>query len=249
MDLKNTKSISFLLLLLLSLSFSCKRSNNVEEDSGSESNPETVVKRRDDGTISSVNQVNENNRVHGIRASYYEDGKTLYSKQTYNRGKKQGPATWYYMNGKIFKRTNFEDGKRDGRTRIYYQDGSLSAEFKAENGNILPGLKEYREDGTLVTSYPEIQFKEIDLLASKNRLDLEISCTKKRSGVKFFILHEKDGETSRVYLITKDDKALMQFYVRPGQVLDRKVDILAEIPTELGNILARRYSYQLSVSN
>jgi len=198
MDLKNTKSISFLLFLLLSLSFSCKRSNNVEEVSGSESKPEIVVKRRDDGTISSVNQVNEYNRVHGIRASYYEDGKTVYSKQTYNRGKKQGPAIWYYMSGKVFKRTNFVDGKRDGLTRIYYQDGSLSAEFKAENGNILPGLKEFKEDGTLVTSYPEIQFKEIDLLASKYRLDLEIYSTKKRSGVKFFILHEKDGETSRV---------------------------------------------------
>ncbi len=249
MDLKNTKSISFLLLLFLSLSFSCKRSNNVEEVSSSESKPETVVKRRDDGTISSVNQVNENSRVHGIRASYYEDGKTLYSKQTFKYGKKQGPATWYYLDGKIFKRTNYVDGKRDGLTRIYYKDGSLLAEFEAENGNVLPGLKEYKEDGTLVTSYPEIQFKEIDLLASKNRLDLEISCTKKRSGVKFFILHEKDGETSRVYLITKDDKTLMQFYVKPGKALDRNVDILAELPTELGNILSRRYTYQLSVSN
>ncbi|RLD56823.1 MAG: hypothetical protein DRI97_06650 [Bacteroidetes bacterium] len=249
MDLKNTKSISFLLLLMLSLSFSCKRSNNVEEVIGSESKPETVVKRRDDGSVSSVNQVNENNRVHGVRATYYEDGKTLYSKQTYDRGKKQGPATWYYMNGKVFKRTNFEDGKRHGLTRVYYKDGSLSAEFESENGNVLPGLKEYKEDGSLVTSYPEIQFKEIDLIASKSRLDLEMSCKKKRSGVKFFILHEKDGVTSRVYLITKDDKALLQFYVRPGEVLDREVDILAEIPTELGNILARKYSYQLSVSN
>jgi len=41
----------------------------------------------------------------------------------------------------------------------------------------------------------------------------------------------------------------MQFYVKPGKALDRNVDILAEIPTELGNILARKYSYQLSVSN
>ncbi|MCK5692712.1 MAG: hypothetical protein KAI08_07675 [Bacteroidales bacterium] len=249
MDLKNTKSISFLLLLLLSLSISCKRSTNPEEVLNSENKAETVVKRRDDGTVSSVNQVNENNRVHGVRATYYEDGKTLYSKQTYDRGKKQGPATWYYMNGKVFKRTNFEDGKRHGLTRVYYKDGSLSAEFESENGNVLPGLKEYKEDGSLVTSYPEIQFKEIDLLASKSRLDLEISCTKKRSGVKFFTLHEKDGETSRIYLITKDDKALLQYYLKPGKVLDRKVDILAEIPTELGNVMAKKYSYQLSVSN
>jgi antitoxin component YwqK of YwqJK toxin-antitoxin module len=152
MDLQITKRISnfinfllrpLLLVLVLSASFSCMRSANVEEVATNESKPENVVKRRSDGTVSSVNQVNENNRVHGIRATYYEDGKTLYSKQTFDKGKKQGPATWYYM----------------------------------------------------------------------------------------------------------DDKALLQFYLKPGKVLDRNVDILAEIPTELGNTLARKYSYQLSVSN
>lgn len=249
MDFKNTKSFTFFLLLMFLVNFSCNRSTNPEEVHDSENEPETLVKRRDDGTVSSVNQVNEYNRVHGIRATYYEDGKTLYSKQTYENGKKQGPATWFYMDGQVYKQTNFKDGKRDGHTKIYYKGGSLSAEFEAEKGNILPGLKEYQEDGSLVTSYPEIAFKEIDLLASKNRLDLEISCLKKRSGVKFFILHEKDGETSRVYLITENDSALLQFYVKPGENLERSVNIMAEIPTELGNILARKYSYQLTVSN
>ena len=211
MDPKNTKRISYfshrllkpvLLLLVLSVSFSCKRSTNVEGEMDSESKVKTVVKRRDDGTISSVNQVNDNNRVHGIRATYYEDGITLYSKHTFNHGRKQGPATWYYINGQVFKRTNFEDGKRHGLTRIYYKDGKLSAEFESDRGNVLPGLKEYNKDGTLVTSYPEIQFREIDFRASKNRMDLKIYCTKKRSGVKFFVLKEENGTTSRVYLIT-----------------------------------------------
>ena len=258
MDLKITKRIShfspwllnpLMLFLMFSVCLSCNRSTNQEEVPDIENVAETIVKRREDGTISSVNQVNEFNRVHGVRATYYEDGKTLYSKQTYENGKKQGPATWYYIDGKVFKRTNYKEGKRDGLTRIYYKDGSISAEFEAENGNVLPGLKEYSEDGTLVTDYPEIHFRELDFLSSKNRLDLEIYCAKKRSGVKFFILHEKDGETSRVYLITKNDSALLQFYVKPGETLDRRVDILAENPTELGNILARKYSYQLTVSN
>jgi hypothetical protein len=215
----------------------------------SESKPETVVKRRADGTVSSVNQVNDNNRVHGIRATYYEDGKTIYSKQTFNHGRKQGPATWYYKSGQVFKQTNFEEGKRHGLTRVYYKSGKLSAEFESEQGIVLPGLKEYNKDGTLVTSYPDVQFREIDLLAAKSRVDLEICCTKKRSGVKFYILNSKNGKTDRVYLITKNDSALLQFYVKPGEVLQREVNILAEIPTELGNTLARRYSYQLSVSN
>jgi hypothetical protein len=237
------------LLLLLSVIFSCSQSPDTKEDVAGENKPETVVKRRGDGTISSVNQVNDNNRVHGMRATYYEDGQTLYSKQTFSHGKKQGPATWYYKSGQVFKQTNFEEGKRHGLTRIYYKDGKLSAEFESKHGNVLPGLKEYNEDGTLVTSYPDVQFRELDFLTSKNRLDLEIYCTKKRSGAKFFILHEKDGETSRVYLITEHDSALLQYYVNPGESLSKKVDILAEIPTELGNILAKKYSYHLSVSN
>lgn len=238
---------SVLLLLLIPLCLSCNHSKLPDESSVPDSEPETIVKRRNDGTISSVNQVNEFGMVHGVRLRYYGDGKTLYSKQSYSQGRKQGPAIWYYKNGQVFRQSNFEDGKRHGRTRIYYKDGSLSAEYEAEHGNILPGLKEYTEDGTLLSTYPEIQFREYNFLASKNRLDLEIYCTKNRSGVKFFILHEKDGETSRVYLITEHDSALLQYYVNPGEVLNRRVEILAEIPTELGNVLARKYSYQLSI--
>ena len=258
MDMKNTKRILYfscffvkaaLLFLILTGIFSCAQSSEMKEDAAGENKPEIVVKRRDDGSISSVNQVNDNGRVHGVRATYYEDGKTLYSKQTFNHGKKQGPAFWYYKDGQLFKETNFEDGKRHGLTRIYYKSGSLSAEFESKHGNVLPGLKEYNEDGSLVTSYPDIKFRELDFLASKNRLDLEIYCTKKRSGIKFFILHEKDGETSRVYLITEDDSALLQYYVKQGDVLNKRIDILAEIPTELGNVLAKKYSYQLSISN
>ena len=118
-NLLNYLLMPLLLVLVLSVSFSCSRSSSVEEVTASESKPKTVVKRRDDGTISSVNQVNDYNRVHGVRATYYEDGKILYSKQTFSHGKKQGPATWYYKSGQVFKRTNFEDGKRHGLTRIY----------------------------------------------------------------------------------------------------------------------------------
>lgn len=240
---------SVLLFLLITLCLSCNHSKLPDENSVPDSEAETIVKRRDDGTISSVNQVDEFGRVHGVRLRYYGDGKTLYSKQSYSQGRKQGPAIWYYKDGQVFRQSNFEDGKRHGTTKVYYKDGSLSAEFEAEHGNILPGLKEYREDGNLLTTYPEIQFLEHNFLASKNRLDLEIYCTKKRSGVKFFVLNEKDGETSRVYLITENDATIMQFYVKPGETLHRKVDIMAEIPTELGNILARKYTYQLNVSN
>ena len=258
MDLKNTKRfLQFcrtlvklvLLFLILTGGYSCTQSSHMKEDAADENKPEIVVKRRDDGTVSSVNQVNDYGRVHGVRATYYEDGKTLYSKQTFNHGRKHGPATWYYKNGQVFKQTNFEDGKRHGLTRVYYKSGKLTAEFESEHGNVLPGLKEYLKDGTLVTAYPHIQFQEINFLASKNRVDLKVFCTKKRSGVKFFVLKEENGTTSRVNLITENDSALLQYYLNPGEQLDEKVEILAEIPTELGNIWSKKCSYHLSVSN
>jgi len=236
------------LFLVLSISLSCGHTPR-EEDVGSENRPQTIIKRREDGTISSVNQVVDGTLVHGIRTTYYGDGKTIYSKQTFKYGKKQGPANWYYTNGQIFKQSNFEDGERDGLTRVYYKNGSLSAEFESEKGIVLPGLKEYSPDGRLLTAYPGVEFREIDHLASNNRVDLEISCTKNRSGVKFYVLQEEAGKTSRVYLITKNDRALMQFYVKPGEVLHKNVEILAEVPTELGNVLAKKYTYQLSISH
>lgn len=237
--------------LLLSVSLSCTHTTQKEDDPASENEneTETIIKRRDDGTISSVNPVVDGTLVHGIRTTYYGDGKTIYSKHTFSYGKKQGPANWYYTNGQIFKQTNFEDGKRQGLTRIYYRNGNLSAEFESEKGVVLPGLKEYDIDGRLLTSYPGVDFREIDHLASFNRVDLEISCTKKRSGVKFYILQEEAGESSRVYLITENDRALMQFYVKPGEVLNKKLEILAEIPTELGNVLTKIYTYQLNVAH
>jgi len=238
----------FLLLLIL-LSLSCSHSGTADEAATSDNKAEVVVKKRADGTISSVNQVVEGNLVHGIRASYYEDGKTLYSKQSYKYGIKHGPAIWYYMSGNVFKQTNFEDGKRQGLTKVYYKNGNLLAEFESDKGVVLPGLKEYTVEGELITSYPGIEFREIDHLASSQRIDLEISCTKKRSGVNFYVLKDENEVRDRVYLITEQDKALMQFYVRPGQLLNRKVHILAEVPTELGNVLSRTYSYQLSAAN
>lgn len=246
---KSRSRMKYLLLfLMLSSSFACFHSSDAKDETASDDKPEVIVKRRDDGTISSVNQVVDGRIVHGIRASYYRDGKTLYSKQTFNYGVKHGPATWYYKNGQVFKKSNFQDGKRQGLTRVYYKNGDLLAEFESDKGNVSPGLKEYDRDGNLITSYPGIEFREIDHLTTNNRVDLEVSCTKRKSGIKFYILNEENGLTSRVYLITENDRALLQYYVKPGASLQKKVYILAEIPTELGNILVKRYTYELNIA-
>ncbi len=236
-----------LLILMMLTAFSCQRSTPRAESPVRENRDTLVLMKRDDGTISSVNQVDESGKVHGIRITYYQDGKTVYSKHSFQHGIKQGPAIFYYTNGQVFKHTNFENGKRQGLTKVYYRDGSLAAEFESEQGLVLPGLKEYDRNGTLLTEYPGVEFREIDHLASRDRVDLEISCTKRRSGVKFYKLNEENGDISRIYLITKNDRALLQYYVKPGEALREQINILAEIPTELGNVMVKKYTYALEV--
>jgi hypothetical protein len=80
-------------------------------------------------------------------------------------------------------------------------------------------------------------------------MDLEINCSQKGGKMKYFLLTEENGERNRVYLITENGTATMHFYVSPGESLNKDIDILAEIPTDLGNILVLELSYQLHVKN
>jgi len=234
-------------MVLAGLFYSCSRSADPVGDSTSD--PQVLVKRRDDGTISSINQVDEQGIVHGSRVTYFPDGLTVYSKLTFNHGIKEGPSVRYYENGQVFEQATFENGKKHGPQRKYHKSGELLAEYTYKNGHAQPGLKEYKPDGTLVDGYPEVHFKEIDHLASRSRIDLEIDCTWKRGKMKYFVLQDENGEARRVYLITENGTATMQFYIQPGETLNRKVDIIAEIPTEFGNILVLELSYQLSAQN
>jgi len=244
-----TIAIPIILAVPMMLGISCSDSKKSGEDMRSDHVPEVIIKKREDGTLSSVNQVDEMGRVHGIRVTYFSDGKTVYSKFAFNHGIKQGPSIRYYRNGQIFEHSSFENGKKHGLSRIYYKNGDLLAECEFENGLILPGLKEYDRDGTVVTSYPEIEFREINHLATRNRIDLEISCKTRVNGVKYFLLKQDNGKTGRTYLISENNAATMQYYVKPGDKLDEQISIMAEIPTELGNFQARVHNYHLLASN
>ena len=105
------------------------------------------------------------------------------------------------------------------------------------------------KDGSLVSEYPEVGFREVDQLAFRNRIDLEVYCTRSKGKMKFHRVTRSDGKEDRIYLITEKGRALMQFYVSPGEVIDEQVDIIAEIPTDLGNILVLERSYRLRAIN
>ena len=241
------KSIYILLIILIS--FSCNRSTDLKNEKHGEERSNTVVKKRDDGTLSSVNQVDEMGRVHGVRVTYFADGKTIYTKLTFDHGKKHGPSIRYYNNGQIYEHASFEYGEKHGLTKKYYKNGKLLAEFEYNQGIAMVGLKEYDKEGELINSYPTVEFKEVNHMASHNRIDLELNCTKKYNGTKYFLLESDQGKESRTYLITEKGSAIIQFYLKPGEFLSKKIEIMAEFPTELGNVYAKRYTYHLTARN
>ncbi len=110
-----------------------------------------VTKQRDDGTISSVSSVDENGYVHGVRVNYYEDGKTVHSRITYEHGRKHGPAIWYYKNGQIYEHTSYYQNRKHGVTKRYYKTGELMEEVTYEAGEELPGKKRYNSSGKLIS--------------------------------------------------------------------------------------------------
>jgi antitoxin component YwqK of YwqJK toxin-antitoxin module len=237
------------ILLIILISFSCNRTSEIKVENDNDERSSTVVKKRDDGTLSSVNQVDEMGRVHGVRVTYFADGKTTYTKFTFKHGKKHGSSIRYYNNGQIYEHGSFENGERHGLTRKYYKTGKLMAEFEYYQGIALSGLKEYDKEGELLVSYPTVEFREVDHLASNDRIDLEIHCSKPYNGTKYFLIKGENEKKNRTYLITEKGFALVQFYVKPGETLSKKVEIISEIPTELGNVYVKKYTYLLSARN
>ena len=250
--IQQSPSISIFIRVVLLLTIacgSCQRDPDTGIDPAGDSQNEVIIKRRTDGTLSSVNQVDEMGWVHGLRVTYYRDGKTIFSKTVLEHGIKNGPFIRYYKNGQKFEHTSYRNGKKHGPSRKYYKNGRLMAEFTYGNGYILPGLKEYDRKGKLVSDYPEIRFKEEDHLESRSRVDLIVSPNPEYPGIKYYLKQRNNGKEERIYLISEKGVALTQHYIQPGSSLKKKVEIIAEIPTELGNTMVKDLVYDLTVSN
>jgi antitoxin component YwqK of YwqJK toxin-antitoxin module len=236
--------------LIISGSTACSEPQKRADETGTQPKQKVVKKTRDDGSLSSVSQVDEKGFIHGIRVNYYNDGQTVHSKVTYNHGIKEGPAIWYYRDGKVFEHTSFADGKRDGLTRKYHKNGQLLSECEYKTGNPLPGLVEYNEDGSKVTDYPEVRIRKIDKLAFENRVILEISSDIKTDKVKYYFQLEFDnGQRSRSYFRSDNGFATLEYRVAPGDVLIKNIEFFAELPTTMGNTQVKKVTYQLAAKN
>jgi antitoxin component YwqK of YwqJK toxin-antitoxin module len=137
--------------LILAISMACQGDRNPTGTEKKGDSPSMVKRYRDNGTLSSVNPVDEDGFIDGVKVNYYEDGITIHSKVTYEHGRKHGPALWYYGSGQVYEHTNFLYGKKDGLTKRYYESGELMEEVTWEGGEELPGKKRYDRDGTLLS--------------------------------------------------------------------------------------------------
>jgi antitoxin component YwqK of YwqJK toxin-antitoxin module len=141
---------SLLTIIFIAGAFACHTDKKQSVGQDNDDSTSYVRRYRDDGTLSSVNPVDEQGLVHGVKVNYYEDGVHIHSKITYEHGRKHGPAIWYYGSGRVYEHTNFHYGKRDGLTKRYYESGELLEEVTYELGEELPGKKRYDRKGNLV---------------------------------------------------------------------------------------------------
>ncbi len=141
------KTIRFFALLLLITGISSCTTDQKKGEKSQEETPSLVRKYNDDGTASSITPVDEEGFIDGVKINYYEDGKTIHSKITYDHGRKHGPALWYYKNGQVYEHTSYYFGRKQGLTKKYYPTGELLEELTYEQGEVQPGGKKYNKQG------------------------------------------------------------------------------------------------------
>jgi len=146
------KKLQLILIFCLSiLIVSCNQGKETNDEAADENTPQMVKKRREDGTLSSLNPVDEAGYVHGVKVNFYEDGLTVHSKITYEHGRKHGPAIWFFKSGKIYEHTNYYQNRKNGLTKRYYETGELYEEITFDTGEELPGKKTYDKAGNLIS--------------------------------------------------------------------------------------------------
>ena len=109
------KHLHLLLISCLSiLIFSCNQGKEQTEQPVEGDAPHVVKKKREDGTLSSLNPVDEQGYVHGVKVNFYDDGLSVHSKVTYEHGRKHGPAVWFFKSGKIYEHSNYYQNRKNG---------------------------------------------------------------------------------------------------------------------------------------
>ena len=103
---------------------------------------EVVEIRDENGRITEKFEMrNKDNTRHGFHETYDSLG-NLISKQTYQNGKLEGKAYFYYENGKVYEEENYENGLIVGEVLSYYKTGELEVKkpyIIRDSGSVLEG--------------------------------------------------------------------------------------------------------------
>jgi hypothetical protein len=215
-------------------------------------------------------------KLNGVHKYYYPDG-TLYLEGTFKDSIPHGGFKQYFKNGKLFEEAFYVHGLQHGLTRRYYEDGKLSMEIPYDSGRIhgvrkkyrkdgglayeVPfhydrpciGLKEYFTSGNLVNNYPKLIIEEDNHVWDENRYSLKIRLSKEGEKVKFYRGTLTDGKyigthAEFIYL-EKAGHGRIDYFLGPGDFVMERVNIIAEIKTDLGNQYIMQKAFNVAVEN
>jgi MORN repeat variant len=209
-----------------------------------------VVKHyRDDGSLLSTISYKDSLK-NGEAKNFYKSGK-LQSLLNYKDDKKEGETRVYYENGKLHSITPYVKGRKHGIKKRYYEDGKLNAEIPYINDEVVPGLKEYSKTGKMKTKPVKIVFELKDETAFKDKFVLQMRLSDGSKAAKFSqaFLNKKGEVLGLSYIESKKGVGHIDYILRPGAQVMKKVEIVAERKTYFGNPQVIRGTYNLAIRN
>lgn len=87
-------------------------------------------------------------KLEGEMLTYYPDG-TVASRSVMNKGKFNGPSTFYYRDGKLRSTVNQINDAPDGEEREYHPDGKLASLRVYSDNGVLRSEQQYDAQGVL----------------------------------------------------------------------------------------------------
>jgi antitoxin component YwqK of YwqJK toxin-antitoxin module len=192
-----------------------------------------------------------NNKKEGLHKDYYPSGK-IHLTINFKNGVKEGDETWYYENEKPFRVNPFVNGKIHGIQKWYYKNGRLMGEVPYKEGFAGIGLKEYTEEGQLITSYPEIIFKEVNQIMIADKFVLKISMSNNARKVKFYLDDLNEGKYTKKYMFelpVENGVASQNYHVPPGFMKMEKINVIAVYTTPRGLPYITQKIYNLALQH
>ncbi|HAF28268.1 MAG TPA: hypothetical protein DCG75_04385 [Bacteroidales bacterium] len=240
-----------LILLLLTISYSCQYIQKEIKQSDSEKNGPTLIKSyyEKSGALKSEITIIDNKK-NGPARKYYPTGE-IHTIVNYVNNIKEGETIWYYKNGQAYRVTPYLNGKMHGIRKIYYENGKLQAEIPYKNGDLVTGTKEYDKKGKIIPENTTILIEALDNLRIEDKFILKIKLSKRANKVQFFEEKTSTENVKYLYPITTNQSgtAIIEYMLTRGGSKKDDLMIYAEYETKLGNPALINKLYQLNITN